>query len=56
MTRMRIRIILAIAALGIVGCNANQEVNLSSHCPGAFADCNPYDPVSYAQNQTGIGR
>ena len=55
MTRM-FSIILAIAALGLVGCNANQGVNLLSHCPGAVADCNPYDPTSYAQNQTGIGR
>ena len=54
--RMRIPIILAVAALVLSGCNANQEVNLSSHCPGAVADCNPYDPVSYAQNRTGIGR
>jgi hypothetical protein len=52
---MRIRIILVVAALVLSGCNANhQEVNLSSHCAGA-ADCNPYDPSSYAQNQTGRG-
>ena len=29
-TRMRIPIILAVAALGVAGCNANQEANLSS--------------------------
>jgi hypothetical protein len=52
---MRIPIILAVVALVLSGCNANQGVNLSSHC-GAAADCNPYDPTSYAQNQTGIGR
>jgi hypothetical protein len=52
---MRIAIILAVAALVLSGCNANQGVNLSSHCAGA-ADCNPYDPSSYAQNQTGRGR
>jgi len=53
---MRIPIILAVAALVLSGCNANQGVNLSSHCPaGAVADCNPYDPTSYAQNRTGIG-
>jgi hypothetical protein len=55
--RMRIRIILAVAALVLSGCNANHEVNPSSYCPaGDVADCNPYDPVSYAQNRTGIGR
>ena len=54
---MRIRIILAVAALVLSGCNANHEVNPSSYCPaGDVADCNPYDPVSYAQNRTGIGR
>jgi hypothetical protein len=51
---MRIRIILVVAALVLSGCNANKEVNLSSPCAGA-ADCNPYDPSSYAQNQTGRG-
>jgi hypothetical protein len=62
-TRMRIiPIILAVAALVLSGCNANQEVNLSSHraAPGVvagpyFPDYNPYDPVSYAQNHTGWG-
>jgi hypothetical protein len=72
---MRIPIILAIAALMLSGCNANQEVNLSSHragklkgdwfatstlAPGVVAgpyspDYNPYDLISYAQNNTGIG-
>jgi hypothetical protein len=56
---MRIRIILAIAALGLVGCNANQGVNVSSRtAPGVVAgpDYNPYNPISYAQNNAGIGR
>ena len=53
---MRIQIILAVAALVLSGCNANQGVNPSSHCAaGAVADCNPYDPTSYAQNHTGWG-
>jgi hypothetical protein len=51
---MRILIILTVAAV-LSGCNANQGVNVSSHCAGAV-DCNPYDPSSYAQNQTGRGR
>jgi hypothetical protein len=58
---MRIAIILAVAALVLSGCNANQEVNLSSHrAPGAvaapyFPDSNPYNPISYAQDDA-IGR
>ena len=53
---MRIPIILTVAALVLSGCNANQGVNVSSHCPaGAVVDCNPDDPTSYAQNRTGIG-
>jgi hypothetical protein len=53
---MRIPTILVVAALVIMfsGCNSNRQVNLSSYCAGA-ADCNPYDPSSYAQNQTGRG-
>jgi hypothetical protein len=51
---MRIPIIVAVVALVLVGCNANQGVNVSSPCGGA-ADCNPYDPSSYAQNETGRG-
>jgi hypothetical protein len=53
--KMRIPIILAVAAFVLSGCNANQQLNSSSYCAGA-ADCNPYDPSSYAQNQTGRGR
>jgi hypothetical protein len=53
---MRIPIILAVAALVLAGCNANQEANLSSRTPpGVVAgpDYNPYNPISYAQNNTG---
>ena len=58
---MRIPIILAVAALGLVGCNANQGVDLSSRTapgvtvPGVVAGphYNPYNPISYAQNNTG---
>jgi hypothetical protein len=55
---MRIPIILTVATLVLTGCNANQEVNLSSHrAPGVvaspnFPDYNPYNPISYAQNNT----
>jgi hypothetical protein len=52
---MRILIILAVAVLGLAGCNANQEPNLSSQtAPGVvagpyFPDYNPSNPISYAQ-------
>jgi hypothetical protein len=57
---MRILIILAIAALGLAGCNANQGVNVSSQTAsqvfaGHYVDNNPYNPISYAQNNTGRG-
>jgi hypothetical protein len=52
---MRIPIILAIAALGLAGCNANQGMNVSGRtAPGVVSDSdfpnyNPYNPVTYAQ-------
>jgi hypothetical protein len=57
---MRFRILLAVAALALAGCNANQSVNPSSQgasqvWAGRYSDTNPYDPTSYAQNQTGRG-
>jgi hypothetical protein len=57
---MRIPIILAVAALALSGCNANQEVNPSSQTAsgvfaGHYVDNNPYNPISYAQNNTGRG-
>jgi hypothetical protein len=57
---MRIPIILAAAALALSGCNANQEVSPSSPTAsqvwaGRYENVNPYDPTSYAQNQTGRG-
>lgn len=57
---MRIPIILAVAALVLSGCNANQAVNPSpQRASGVFAghylDNNPYNPISYAQNNTGRG-
>ena len=55
-----IPIILAVAALALSGCNANQEVNPSSRTAsqvfaGHYVEDNPYDPISYAQNNTGRG-
>jgi hypothetical protein len=57
---MRIPIMLAVAALALSGCNAYQRVNPSSQTAsevfaGHYSDYNPYDPTSYAQNQTGRG-
>ena len=57
---MRIPIILAFVALALSGCNANQAINPSSQPPsqvfaGHYVDYNPYDPISYAQNNTGRG-
>ena len=50
------RVSVVVAALVLTGCNANPEVNLSSRAaPGVAAGpgYNPYDPISYAQNNTG---
>jgi ABC-type uncharacterized transport system permease subunit len=57
---MRFPVILAVAAFALAGCNANQAVNPSSQPPsqvfaGHYEDFNPYDPISYAQNNTGRG-
>jgi hypothetical protein len=57
---MRIPIFLAVVALALAGCNANQGVNPSSQTSsqvwaGQYEDTNPYDPTSYAQNNTGRG-
>ena len=51
-------VIVAVAALVLCGCNANQGVNPSGQADRCANDtaCNPYNPSSYAQNNTGIGR
>ena len=54
----RFRVILVVAAFALAGCNANQAVNPSSQPPsqvfaGHYVDYNPYNPISYAQNNTG---
>ena len=55
---MRIPIILAVAALVLSGCNANQAINPAGQADRCANDtsCNPYNPSSYAQNNVGIGR
>jgi hypothetical protein len=53
---VRLRVSIVVATLALTGCNANQEVNLSARAtPGVVAgpDYNPYNPISYAQNNTG---
>ncbi len=53
-----LRVILAVASFALASCNANQAINPSGQA-GRCAndtDCNPYNPASYAQNNTGIGR
>jgi hypothetical protein len=57
---IRFRLIVAVAAFALAGCNANQVVNPSSQPPsqvfaGHYEDTNPYNPISYAQNNTGRG-
>lgn len=53
-------VIVVLAALGLSGCNANQEVSPSSPTAsqvfgGHYVETNPYNPISYAQNNTGRG-
>ena len=57
---VRVPVIVAVAALALAGCNPNEEVSPSS--PGAsqvfaghYEETNPYNPISYAQNNTGRG-
>ena len=56
---VRFCVSVVVAALVLTGCNANQAINPSSQPPsqvfaGHYVD-NPYDPISYAQNNTGRG-
>ena len=52
---MRFRVSLVVAALVLTGCNANHEVNPSGHAGRCANDarCDPYNAISYAQNNTG---
>ena len=59
---MRMILIVATVAAGVrSGCNANQGVNASSQTgaseafAGHFDYNNPYNPIDYAQNNTGHG-
>ncbi len=55
---MRIPILVALVALALAGCNANQAINPSGQANLCANDptCNPNNPLSYAQNNVGIGR
>jgi hypothetical protein len=56
---VRFRVLIVGAALVLTGCNANRDVNLSSGAaPRVVAGpyYNPYNPISYAQNNTGNRR
>ena len=46
---------VVVAALLLTGCNANQAINPSGQADRCANDtgCNPYNPSSYAQNNTG---
>jgi len=55
-----LRIILVLAPLGLAGCNDSQAVSPSSPTrsqvfAGHSVETNPYNPISYAQNNTGRG-
>ena len=57
---MRIPIIAAVAAFALAGCNPNEQVSPSSPTAsqvfsGHYVETNPYNPISYAQNNTGRG-
>jgi hypothetical protein len=46
---------VVVAALLLTGCNANQALNPPGQAGRCANDahCDPYDPISYAQNNTG---
>ncbi len=48
---MRFRVILAVAAFALAGCNANQTLNPSEQADLSkiYPNYNPYDPTKYAQ-------
>ena len=49
------RVSVVVAALLLTGCNANQAINPSGQSGRCANDpsCHPYNPSSYAQNNTG---
>ncbi len=56
---VRFRVILAVAAFSLAGCNANQAVNPSSRAPsqvfaGHYEAANPYDPITATRRTTPV--
>ena len=47
----RFRVILAVAALALAGCNANQTVNASGQAElgKIYPNYSPYNPIQYGQ-------
>ena len=54
-TKRASHVSVVVAALVLTGCNANQQVNPSGQADRCANDagCDPYNPISYAQNNTG---
>jgi predicted component of type VI protein secretion system len=53
---VRFRVSVVVAALALTGCNSSQELHPSSRtAPEVITGpgYNPYNPISYAQNNTG---
>jgi hypothetical protein len=48
---VEIAVVLALAALALAGCNANQGVNPSSqrNLADIYPNYSPYNPIEYAQ-------
>jgi hypothetical protein len=52
---VQLRVSVVVVALVLTGCNANQAINPSGQANRCANDagCDPYNPISYAQNNTG---
>jgi hypothetical protein len=46
---MRLPVLLAVAALALAGCNANQTPNASAQAPSVYWSLSGGDPIHYAQ-------
>ena len=58
--RVPLRVVVAAGAFALAGCSPNQDVNAwsptaSQVFAGRYVETNPYNPISYAQNNTGRG-
>jgi hypothetical protein len=52
---VRFCVSVVVSALLLTGCNANHAINPSGQADRCANDagCDPYNPISYAQNNTG---